>query len=144
MTDTLRDRLGALTGYELAGCADRAEVVLRVVEGKTVGFPVAADWDRFAKEVRKWLAAQPAPAVMGEGLRETQLRLLLFECIRELSYVQCVENCNSGLCATSLGEDLVQRGIKLLGVRDLHERIEEQLQAELRTAAAESREERDL
>ena len=70
--------------------------------------------------------------LIADLLRErAKLRLLLFECARELSYVQCVENCNSGLCATSLGADLVERSIKALEIPDLHEREEEKLLAEV-------------
>jgi hypothetical protein len=47
------------------------------------------------------------------------LQELLYQCIRELDYVQCVENCDSGLCATSLGKNLVEKGMKLLVVSDL-------------------------
>ena len=48
-----------------------------------------------------------------------KLRRLLYTCIRELGFVQSVENCTSGLCATSLGAELVERGMALLGVKDL-------------------------
>ena len=41
-----------LTGYELAGCADRAGVIVRREDG-TIW---AADWDRFSKEVMQWQA----------------------------------------------------------------------------------------
>lgn len=47
------------------------------------------------------------------------LRSLLYEAILELGYVQSVENCHSGLCATSLGNDIIERGMKLLRVKDL-------------------------
>lgn len=46
---------------------------------------------------------------------------LLYLAVRELAYVQEVENCNSGLCATSAGKDLVERGMKALGVTSLEE-----------------------
>lgn len=49
------------------------------------------------------------------------LRELLFRSLVELSYVQAVENCNSGLCATPTGEEIIEQGIKLLGVKDLSE-----------------------
>lgn len=81
---------------------------------------------RWAREA---LAAHSAAPIERETAK---LRLLLFECIRELEYIQCVENCNSGLCATSLGRDLVRRGIELLGIRDLHEDREAELRAALR------------
>ncbi len=49
--------------------------------------------------------------------REAQL---LYLCIRELEYVQSsTEACASQLCASSLGADLVERGMTLLGVKDL-------------------------
>ena len=49
----------------------------------------------------------------------TEAEKLLYECIVELEYVQSVENCSSGLCASSAGKDLIERGMKLLGVKDL-------------------------
>ncbi len=48
-----------------------------------------------------------------------RLESILYECVLELSYVQCVENCTSGLCATSQGERLVELGMKTLGVANL-------------------------
>ena len=48
-----------------------------------------------------------------------RLESLLYECVLELSYVQSVENCNSGLCATAQGERLIELGMKTLGVADL-------------------------
>jgi hypothetical protein len=48
-----------------------------------------------------------------------RLRSLLYEAIVELSYVQAVENCRSGLCASAKGAALVEVGMKLLGVKDL-------------------------
>lgn len=44
---------------------------------------------------------------------------LLYLCIRELSYVQSVENCTSGLCASAMGKDLIDEGMKFLGIKDL-------------------------
>lgn len=41
------------------------------------------------------------------------LRCLLYEAVRELSYVQ-----EAG-CRSSLGKSIIERGIKLLGVPDL-------------------------
>ena len=52
-------------------------------------------------------------------LPEEVVRELLYQCIRELNYVQSVENCNSGLCATSLGEALIKKGMEVLRVKDL-------------------------
>jgi hypothetical protein len=51
--------------------------------------------------------------------REQMLEEALYQSIRELSFVQSVENCQSGLCATSFGEALIDAGMKLLGVKDL-------------------------
>jgi len=47
------------------------------------------------------------------------LRYLLYEAIVELEYVQCVENCPTGLCATAKGRAIVRRGMELLQVKDL-------------------------
>ena len=46
---------------------------------------------------------------------------LLYQCIQELCYVQSVENCTSGLCASAKGADLIELGIKELGVKWLGE-----------------------
>jgi hypothetical protein len=62
-------------------------------------------------------------ASASENLNIAELRLLLF---------QCLENCDSGLCATPQGEDLINDGMKLLGVPSLHERYEENLKQEWR------------
>lgn len=48
-----------------------------------------------------------------------KLEELLYQCVRELDYVQSVENCGSGLCATSLGSKLIEEGMNLLCVPDL-------------------------
>ena len=59
---------------------------------------------------------------MGDTLRDDShkaLRALLYEAVVELEYIQCVENCHSGLCATPKGADIVNRGMELLGVKDL-------------------------
>lgn len=53
-----------------------------------------------------------------------ELRKLLYECIKELEYVQivspnCAENGGGGLCASSKGKELIKQGMKLLGVKDL-------------------------
>jgi hypothetical protein len=55
---------------------------------------------------------------------QAELRYLLHRAIIELSYVQSVENCNSGLCATAEGEWIVDEGMKLLGLNDLAEEPE--------------------
>jgi len=44
---------------------------------------------------------------------------LLYAAIVELEYVQCVENCSSGLCASSNGRKIIEEGMALLGVKDL-------------------------
>lgn len=46
---------------------------------------------------------------------------LLYECIRELSYVHSVENCESGLCASDNGKELIERGMVALNIRELAE-----------------------
>jgi hypothetical protein len=48
-------------------------------------------------------------------------RQFVYACIVELSYVQSVENCGSGLCASAKGAALVEEGMKRLGIPDLHE-----------------------
>jgi hypothetical protein len=48
-----------------------------------------------------------------------QLETLLYDAIVELEYVQSVENCNSGLCATAKGKHIVDLGMATLGVDDL-------------------------
>ena len=48
-----------------------------------------------------------------------QLETLLYEAVCELEGVQCVENCDSGLCATGKGKWLVEQGMATLGVDDL-------------------------
>jgi hypothetical protein len=59
-----------------------------------------------------------------------ELRKLLFEAIRELSYIRCVElPGDHSQCATSLGEDIIKRGIKLLGVSDLSDETFAQFEA---------------
>ena len=59
-----------------------------------------------------------------EELMIAKLRYVLYEAIVELEYVQCVENCGSGLFASAKGREIVKRGMKLLGVKDLsHEHL---------------------
>ena len=82
------------------------------------------------REMNAEMAAAPAA-----GVREAALRLYLFQCLTELSYVQSVENCHSGLCATPMGEELIEKGMKLLGVPSLHERYEQELKRALAGAA---------
>ena len=52
-------------------------------------------------------------------LPDEQIKECLYQAIRELSYVQSVENCRSGLCATSLGEEIIEIGMSLLRVQNL-------------------------
>jgi hypothetical protein len=46
---------------------------------------------------------------------------LLYECIRELSYVHSVEDCTSELCKSAVGEELIERGMKALAIHELSE-----------------------
>lgn len=49
-----------------------------------------------------------------------EIRKLLYECIKELEYVQLAKDgCGSGTCASSKGQELIEKGMKLLGVSDL-------------------------
>ncbi len=52
-------------------------------------------------------------------LPEEQVKALLYEAIVELEYAQNVENCNSGLCASAKGKEIIKRGMQLLRVKDL-------------------------
>ena len=53
-------------------------------------------------------------------LEELQVRYALFECIRELDCVQCVEIAGDhSQCATACGRELIKRGMELLGLKDL-------------------------
>jgi hypothetical protein len=52
---------------------------------------------------------------------QAELKYLLHRAVIELSYIQSVENCGSGLCATAEGEWIVKEGMKLLGLKDLSE-----------------------
>jgi len=62
---------------------------------------------------------------------------LLYECIRELSYVHSVENCTSELCASAVGAKLIERGMKFLNVRELaEETLDAQRKAESGAGAA--------
>lgn len=51
--------------------------------------------------------------------KQHNLCACLYDAIRELSYVQSVENCHSGLCATAAGKEIVERGMYLLTLSDL-------------------------
>lgn len=54
--------------------------------------------------------------------REMTAESLLYECVRELQYVQdAAEACGSNLCASALGKELVDDGMKCLGVKWLRE-----------------------
>ena len=44
---------------------------------------------------------------------------MLYRAVCELEYVQSVENCHSGLCASAEGRAIIEAGMKLLGVADL-------------------------
>lgn len=46
---------------------------------------------------------------------------LLYECLRELCYVQGNEECTSTMCASSNGKELIERGMIALGIRELAE-----------------------
>lgn len=48
-----------------------------------------------------------------------RLETLLYHAIVELEYVQSVENCNSGLCATPKGKSIIEQSMATLGVDDL-------------------------
>lgn len=51
--------------------------------------------------------------------RERPLDEILYDCILELSYVQSVEDCSSELCKSPNAEELIEEGMKALGVKDL-------------------------
>ena len=68
----------------------------------------------------RYVANQGPRIVQAVNEREP-LREMLFRALVELSYVQSVENCESGLCASAEGAEIVEEGIKLLGVKDLSE-----------------------
>ena len=44
---------------------------------------------------------------------------ILYDCIRELGYIQENEECQSTMCKSSHGAYLVQEGMKALDVKDL-------------------------
>ena len=62
-----------------------------------------------------------ADMVEEEARLDYRLRLetLLYDAVCELEGVQCVENCDSGLCATGKGKHIVELGMMTLGVDDL-------------------------
>jgi hypothetical protein len=95
---------------------------LRHAEPLSADVPATAEQSVAVKgnvraDVEKLRAA--APPESGTTPPHSEAEKLLYLCIRELSYIQSVENCESGLCATSLGEELIDRGMKALGVADL-------------------------
>jgi hypothetical protein len=45
--------------------------------------------------------------------------LLIYRAVRELAFIQEVENCHSGLCKTSEGKSIISDGMELLGIDDL-------------------------
>jgi hypothetical protein len=51
--------------------------------------------------------------------KESLMAYWLHRAVRELEYIQCVENCHSGLCATSEGAEIVKQGMAVLGQTDL-------------------------
>jgi hypothetical protein len=51
---------------------------------------------------------------------DLKLRYLLYQCIVELEYVQCVEMPGDhSMCRTPMGKLLIEDGMKALGVKDL-------------------------
>lgn len=52
-----------------------------------------------------------------ESLKPSEIESLLYDCIVELSYVQEAEH--HSMCASANGKELIEHGMKLLGVRDL-------------------------
>lgn len=56
-----------------------------------------------------------------------EIKSCLYDAIVELEYVQSVENCRSGLCASAAGKEIIERGMKLLGVEDLSAETWEEL-----------------
>lgn len=57
----------------------------------------------------------------------TQTEKLLYEAIRELGYVESCED--HSLCASGVGKEIIDRGMRLLGVKELYE---DDLEDELR------------
>ena len=55
--------------------------------------------------------APPAATCEEIEARESLIRRMAIE----LEYIQAVENCESGLCATSLGKSLIEEAEKMLG-----------------------------
>lgn len=49
----------------------------------------------------------------------TDAEKLLYEAIVELEYVHSNPLCTSNMCTSSVGQEIVERGMKLLGVADL-------------------------
>lgn len=57
----------------------------------------------------------------------TEAEKLLYEAIVELSYIHCNPMCNSHMCTTPVGEEIVDRAMKLLQVPDLSsEKLEDE------------------
>ena len=56
----------------------------------------------------------------------TESEKLLYKAIVELSFVQENPDCGSLLCASSVGREIIEDGMKLLGVKNLsHEELPE-------------------
>lgn len=54
-----------------------------------------------------------------ELLPDEEIKSCLCDALVELSYVQSVESCTSGLCASAAGKEIIERGMQLLRVKDL-------------------------
>jgi hypothetical protein len=67
------------------------------------------------------------------------LETFLYDAIVELDYVQSVENCNSGLCATAKGKYIVDFGMAILGVDDLSAETWQQVLRREKNGALEGR-----
>jgi hypothetical protein len=94
-----------------------------------------SEHDELKKRIKEWLFSpkwtdthteldevEALAAMVEEEARleyRTQLETLLYEAIVELEYVQSVENCTSGLCASAKGKHLIDLGMATLGVDDL-------------------------
>ena len=79
-----------------------------------------SDVERFdAFKLAACIPCVRASAYDALAARHDEVNSMLYRAVRELEYVQSVENCNSGLCASAEGRDVVEAGMKLLGVADL-------------------------
>ena len=98
-----------LSGYDLAGCADRAGLVVRQDNGKGEPLPsviFAKDWDRFAAEVRALATPPPQPVEQGDlrealandilrriALRYRDCKVNIYPDLPELTPVEAVLRC---------------------------------------------------